>query len=312
MLCRFAKRLSTLPVHRFTRAFATAMVNDSTVQEVSDTDSIGMTVLRNVNRGKVLDSMGIDWIQHQDKSLLKYCEEKKMSADDVKNAIKAKDRSDFLLNHSWTTTEFHLYRTIQLIVGQHHPYLHNNLHKMDTLVQKVCAAYVAKNSKLAQLPAQFSLLRKQIQDHMKFEEEDFFPHTVMIEHYVNTWSCAYDVSSNELREGALMYFDNKPRIDSEHLAINDQLKSIRSLCNNFELPEFALNDPVYRTLIRVLAELDFDKRVHMLKESIGYVQRMHLFMQAHISVVDLQRIIEREINEPGWDFIIAKRHKSGH
>lgn len=140
------------------------------------------------------------------------------------------------------------------IVQNHHQYVRRAIPEIGMLLEKVCAAHGDDSVELLNIQQDFSDLSEELLNHMGKEEMALFPAIKRLEAH----NAADHPLADTLKAPITM-------MEHEHVIAGDLMKSIRSLSNNYTVPEFAC--PTYRVTYRKLKEFDDDLMTHVHLEN---------------------------------------------
>lgn len=134
---------------------------------------------------------------------------------------------------------------ISHVVSRHHAYLDEALPFVERLAEKVARVHGDHNPKLCTLRDAFVELCAVLEPHLREEERVLFPALMA-----------------ERRDDALVARE-LAGMHKDHLRVGELLTCIRTLADDFTVPEWACGS--YRTLIRELANLEMDtfRHVHL-------------------------------------------------
>jgi regulator of cell morphogenesis and NO signaling len=140
------------------------------------------------------------------------------------------------------------------IVENHHEYVRRAIPEIEALIEKVCAAHGEDSLWLLNIQQDFNDLSEELTSHMVKEEMAVFPAIKKLE--------ANNISGHPLTETLEAPI---AMLEHEHVLAGDLMKSIRSLSNNYTVPEFAC--PTYRVTYQKLKEFDDDLMTHVHLEN---------------------------------------------
>ncbi|MGC1241929.1 MAG: iron-sulfur cluster repair di-iron protein [Chryseosolibacter sp.] len=150
------------------------------------------------------------------------------------------------------------------IVQNHHAYVRRAIPEIGMLLEKVCAAHGEDNLELLNIQQDFSDLAEELLNHMGKEEMALFP---AIKRLVSHNSPDHPLADTLQAPITMM--------EHEHVIAGDLMKSIRSLSNNYTVPEFAC--PTYRVTYQKLKEFDDDLMTHVhLENNILFRKAGHI------------------------------------
>lgn len=142
---------------------------------------------------------------------------------------------------------------IELILATHHAFANDAFGRIGELAPVVVARHGGRDSRLAQLLDDLTLLKDEMLMHMLREERVLFPVIRDIE---------ASPDSGEAEVGAML----GPLVcmKREHGFIDEMFGKCRALTDGYTAPEFADDD--YRELLSLIGSLDADTVEHVRKE----------------------------------------------
>lgn len=140
------------------------------------------------------------------------------------------------------------------IVQNHHEYVRRAIPEIEALLEKVCAAHGEDSLWLLNIQQDFRDLAEELINHMGKEEMALFPAIKKLEAHN---SLEHPLPGTLLGPITMM--------EHEHVIAGDLMKSIRSLSNNYTVPEYAC--PTYRLTYQKLKEFDDDLMAHVHLEN---------------------------------------------
>jgi regulator of cell morphogenesis and NO signaling len=159
---------------------------------------------------------------------------------------------------SFSPDKWELNFLIDYIINTHHQYVRSMIPVISAHAEKVALVHGRNHPETKSVAKAFSILYKDLKQHMMKEEEILFPH---IRRLVKT-------GEGEIRYEA-PYFGsvNNPitLMEAEHQSAGDELYEIRNLTNNYTPPEDACN--TYSILYRELRDFEEDLHKHIHLEN---------------------------------------------
>src|SRR5215831_1994745 len=147
---------------------------------------------------------------------------------------------------------------IQYILDKHHVYTHEEMDRLEALVEKVVAAHGANHSELLGIRDLLQQLCAELKGHMFKEEQILFPYVVELEQCVLqqrlTPFAPFGTVNNPVR---MMMF--------EHDNAGDLLREMRSLSRDYKTPDDACM--TYKTFYAALEAFEQDLHQHIHLEN---------------------------------------------
>lgn len=219
---------------------------DITIAEISATD---------IRKIEVFRKYGIDFCCGGKKTLKSVCEEKGLDILSIQNELDAQSKSS---EEPFAFNDWSLDFLSEYIVQRHHNYVRKNLPELKIFSSKVTTAHGESHPELLIIDRLISSLDAELSAHLHKEEKILFPYIKQL------------VSANEKKEiGFKSTFDsiNTPIniMLMEHESAGEILAEIKSLTNDYEIPEDACNS--YRFLFQILKEFERDLNIHIHLEN---------------------------------------------
>jgi len=186
------------------------------------------------------------------------CSMRGLETDQLLKELKAATRN-IHISASLAFEEWRLDFLTDYIINVHHRYLKKAIPEVKFYVERFVETHKSKFPELADLEKEFNRMQKHMLPHMQQEEEIFFPYIKQI---------AYAYYNKESYAGLLVRTLRKPVEDmmrNEHDVTNQQLKKIRSITNNYTLPENPCN--MHKVTFYKLIEFDNDLVQHLHLEN---------------------------------------------
>jgi regulator of cell morphogenesis and NO signaling len=136
----------------------------------------------------------------------------------------------------------------------HHAYLRKELPRLDGLIAKVVEAHGGHHRELRDVQSVFLELQGELMPHMMKEEQILFPAIRMLEQASQPVNLPFGTVQNPIR-----------MMEHEHDAVGQLLTQIRTLTNDYRIPNDACN--TYCVMLQGLSELELDLHQHIHKEN---------------------------------------------
>lgn len=139
----------------------------------------------------------------------------------------------------------------EFIVDIHHEKLYLAMPRISNLIKTITKSYGKSNPDLEELSNQYYGLSVKLDEHLIKEETIFFPEIEKYYDYKN------DLALGKARDGVY-------GLINDHELMLEKLKSIRSITNNYTLPESYCD--TFELTYSLLMELEYDVVLHFLLE----------------------------------------------
>ena len=207
------------------------------------------------NSLRLLEGLGIDYCCGGGRSIAEACAASKVPFEQVAAQIEAQPPE----SQAWPTDNMAGLATY--IENVHHSYVRNEIPRITALLDKVCAKHSDLHPELLPIQEKFADLAAELTQHMMKEERVLFPYLKALASGGQAQSC-FGAVQNPIR--VMM---------AEHENAGDLLVQIRTLTNNYQLPDGACKS--YQVLYDALHgfERDLHQHVH-LENNILFPQAM--------------------------------------
>lgn len=214
----------------------------------SDT-KLGQLVREHPEFAPVFESLKIDYCCGGDVPLEHACEENDLEVRSVVERLAEAQSTDH------TRMEYEsLSALVDDIVETHHDYLRFELPSLERAVRKVARVHGDTHPELREIETAFLDLKADVTHHIADEEENVFPELVTLDE--ETWPSEADTAA--IHEAI-------DHLESEHAAAANLLERIRSLSDEYAIPEDACTS--YRNMLDRLKMLEEDMHLHVHKEN---------------------------------------------
>lgn len=217
---------------------------------------VGGLVRERPLRGRVFDSLGIDYCCGGNRTLAAAC-----AAADVPlvTAIGLLGQSDSEASEAvecdWSTA--YLAALVDHIIEKHHAYLQDELPRLASLIRRVVAAHAGRHPELIELSQVFSALASELTAHMLKEEHVLFPAIKRLEQHRGE-PCTLVSPGGGLDQPIAV-------MEDEHRSVGQALRRIHWLTADYHVPPDACN--AYRSMLAGLERLETDLHLHIHKEN---------------------------------------------
>ncbi|GIU81510.1 MAG: iron-sulfur cluster repair di-iron protein [Acidobacteria bacterium] len=178
---------------------------------------------------------------------------------------------------------------VDYILEKHHVYTKDAIERLKPLMEKVCRRHGKAYPELLELQKAFLSLADELLVHMKKEEMVLFPYIKVLSAVVSTNFPISEPHFGTVKNPVRMMM-------LEHDASGDILRQMRSITNDYSLPEGAC--PSFTALYYELEELEKDLHRHI------HLENNVLFPQA----VELEeKVLGERINDSKADFCCHTR-----
>lgn len=230
-----------------------------------NTQTLSEIVKNNFKAAAVFEKYNLDFCCKGNKFLSAACVEKGVDESEILSELQ---RIKTYQNSSINYEEWSLDFLIDYIVNTHHSYVRRMIPIISEHVNKIATVHGQNHPELKEIARIFSVVYKDLKQHMMKEEEILFPH---IKYLVKSKANGTKIESP--------YFgtvQNPIRLmESEHQNAGDELFEIRRLSNSYKVPEDACN--TFSVTFQELKEFEEDLHKHVhLENSILFPKSIQL------------------------------------
>lgn len=219
-------------------------------------ETLGEIVSKDLRKAETFKKLGLDFCCGGKKSLEDACREKGLDVLQVKNELeKTANASTGAPQHdfdSWSLSFLSDY-----IVNVHHAYVKQNIPILLELSEKVAGRHGKTNPELDQVLQKVNAMANELTLHLKKEETVLFPYIKQLENQ-NAPGGQLSQSFGSVKEPVAV-------MENDHDIVGQLAEEIRSLTNNYSLPENACNS--YGLLYKKLEDFENDLHMHIHLEN---------------------------------------------
>jgi len=210
-------------------------------------------VTKNYKAAFIFEKYNLDFCCRGNKLISDACKEKDLNPETILTELKnLNGNGEYLSNYNDWELDF----LIDYIINNHHNYVRRMIPILSTHTQKVASVHGENHPETIDIVKHFSVVYKDLKQHMMKEEEILFPFIKQLLH----------AKKNESKTEAPYFGSVKNPIrmmEIEHQSAGDELFEIRNLTNNYTPPQDACN--TYKVAYQELKEFEEDlhKHVHL-------------------------------------------------
>ncbi len=229
--------------------------------------TIGEIVAEDYRTAKVFQKYDMDFCCGGDVALSTACGERGIELPRVIEELSEAKEGTIERNQNYSA--WALSFLIDYIVNVHHSYVKENTGQLRDYTHKIAEVHGARHPELQEIASLFDGIATELLNHLKEEEEDFFPAVKRMEECQKAGT-APAPADRESIETAL------DRLVQDHEAVGDAIHKIHSLAGGFAIPDDACN--TYTVTYQKLKEFEDDLHKHVhLENNILFpkVARLH-------------------------------------
>ncbi|TWJ01655.1 regulator of cell morphogenesis and NO signaling [Mucilaginibacter frigoritolerans] len=228
------------------------------MEEPDSEETIGEIVARDYSKATVFKTLGIDFSCGGKLTIADACKQHGLVEEEVlqqlNNVIALSGMPDMDFQ-SWDIGFMCKYM-IQL----HHLYLKNNTPFIQELSHKICKTYAEKHREIIRITEVFEYTSNLLMQNMVKEEQSVFPYIIALNNAYKNGSIIKEASPVSI----LIYL-----MEAEHEKVAENFRELRSLTNNYQLPQYVPHS--YGILYKMLQEYEDDVYLHLhLENNILY------------------------------------------
>ena len=223
-------------------------------QEASET--IGEMVVKDYRKAQVFKKLGIDFCCGGKKTVEEVCKTKGLDVNSVKAELDAVNNSGEQNGNNYDNWKLDF--LVDYIVNTHHQYVKTTVPFITELANKVASVHGNQHPELVKVAEIFNRLGKDLSLHLMKEETIVFPFIKGLLLNEQTGTQTPDANFDSIQTPTQM-------MEVEHEQAGEDLVQIRTLTNNYSLPEDACTS--YTVLFSKLQEFENDLFNHVHLEN---------------------------------------------
>jgi regulator of cell morphogenesis and NO signaling len=212
--------------------------------------SIGEIVAMDFRAASVFKEAGIDFCCGGKMSIEEACNEKGIDQTDVREKLADLDSSPADTVHNFN--EWDLGFLCDYIVNTHHKFVLKSLPELVHYTAKIASVHGEGHPELLEVASLFSEINRELLQHLKNEEEIFFP---AIKEFL--------AKGSEISKAAII--NQISRLSPEHEFAGGAMDKINSITGNYNVPSDGCNS--YHVTFRLLQQFEDDLHVHVHLEN---------------------------------------------
>lgn len=229
-------------------ATKTAQMTDNSAK------TIGAFVAEDYRTAAVFEKYGIDFCCGGQATLTATCREKDLDLTRILHEIESARKEP--IGRSENFADWPLPFLIDYIINTHHAYLKENDEQIAAYAQKIAEVHGAHHPEVIEIAAIFAKIAADMAEHLKTEEEVFFPAVKRVDTTVGS-------GQNAQTDDRALIKSELTKLHREHEEIGDAIHKIRHLANDYAIPEDVCNTFVVTYQKLKEFEDDLHKHVHL-------------------------------------------------
>jgi regulator of cell morphogenesis and NO signaling len=212
--------------------------------------TIGEIVARDFRAASVFKEAGIDFCCGGKKGFSETCSENGIDVTRLKERLRQLELEPNTTIHNYI--EWNPVFLCDFIVNTHHKYVLKALPELMSYTSKISDVHGDRHPELKEVAGIFSEINRELLQHLKNEEEVFFP---AIREFIST-------ASQKSRE---VIISEMKRLSAEHEFAGGAMDKINVITSKYKLPADACN--TYNVTFKLLEQFEDDLHVHVHLEN---------------------------------------------
>lgn len=225
--------------------------NDAASQE-----TMGEIATKDLRKAEVFKKYGLDFCCGGKKTVKEACEEKGLNVAQVEAELNQADVNP--TSRPLPYNDWNLDFLADYIVNTHHSYVRKSLPDLTAYAAKVATVHGDRHPELITVNKLVIEIKDELTDHMIKEEQILFP---FIKQLVNASN-----NNQPLQAPGFGTVQNPINMmEHEHEAVGKHLETIRSITNEYDIPQDACAS--YKLLFKMLQDFESDLHIHIHLEN---------------------------------------------
>jgi regulator of cell morphogenesis and NO signaling len=212
--------------------------------------TIGEIVARDFRAASVFKKAGIDFCCGGKKGFSETCSEHEIDETQLKAKLRELELEPDATAHNYI--EWEPVFLCDFIMNTHHKYVLKSLPELMQYTEKIAEVHGDRHPELKEVAALFSEINRELLQHLKNEEEVFFP---AIREFI----------SEGTQKAKNVILSEMTRLSAEHEFAGGAMDRINMLTNKYQLPADSCN--TYRVTFKLLELFEDDLHVHVHLEN---------------------------------------------
>jgi regulator of cell morphogenesis and NO signaling len=232
-------------------------------------ETLGEIAAKDLRKAQIFKKYGIDFCCGGKKTVKEVCEEKGLDINIIEKELLEADK--MVATRPLPYNEWNLDFLADYIVNTHHSYVKKTLPDIKNYAAKVAQVHGSAHPELLPIYELVEAVYAEMSTHMVKEEQILFPYIKEIVGAKNNGTAIQYSSMGSVRGPINM-------MEMEHESTGKCLEEIRTLSNNFTLPNDACAS--YSLLFKMLEEFEEDLHIHIhLENNILFPKALDLEKQ---------------------------------
>jgi regulator of cell morphogenesis and NO signaling len=212
--------------------------------------TVGEIVAKDYRAAAIFKEAGIDFCCGGKKTLDDFCREKGLDTGELVEKINNLEITPNTSTHNFIEWEPGF--LCDYIVNTHHKYVQKTLPELVFYTEKIASVHGERHPELLEVTSLFAEINRELLQHLKNEEEVFFP---SIKQVINTGSAeAKKIAKSEI-----------VRLSGEHEFAGGAMDKINVITSGYRVPVDGCN--TYQVTFKLLSEFEDDLHTHVHLEN---------------------------------------------
>ena len=221
-------------------------------------ETLGEIAVKDLRKAEVFKKYGLDFCCGGKKTVKEACAEKGLDVTKVEQELQNSDKASFTAR-PLPYNDWNLDFLADYIVNTHHSYVKKTIPDIRTYSEKVAKVHGAHHPELLIINQLAQEVCDEMSAHMVKEETILFP-------YIKQLVAAKNNGTGKVKFGNLDSVETPINMmEMEHELVGGNMDKIRTISNNFQLPEDACAS--YSYLFKTLDEFENDLHIHVHLEN---------------------------------------------
>ncbi|MEO8854840.1 MAG: iron-sulfur cluster repair di-iron protein, partial [Ginsengibacter sp.] len=221
-------------------------------------ETLGEIAVKDLRKAEVFKKYGLDFCCGGKKTVKEACAEKGLDVTKVEQELQNSDKASFTAR-PLPYNDWNLDFLADYIVNTHHSYVKKTIPDIRTYSEKVAKVHGAHHPELLIINKLAQEVCDEMSAHMVKEETILFP-------YIKQLVAAKNNGTGKVKFGNLDSVETPINMmEMEHELVGGNMDKIRTISNNFKLPEDACAS--YSYLFKTLDEFENDLHIHVHLEN---------------------------------------------
>lgn len=232
-------------------------LDEKLVKENITNLTLSEIVTKNYKSAAIFEKYGLDFCCHGKKSISDACEEKGINTEEVLNQLEKLDEG----NSELTQEQYNQWEVdflVDYIVNVHHQYVRNMIPIISAHAEKITSKHEQNHPELIRIANNFSVVYKELKQHMMKEEQLLFPYIKYLVEVKNKTGKPEKPFFGTIKNPISM-------MEAEHESAGNLFAEIWQLTNSYTTPADACK--TFKVYYKELKEFEEDLHKHIHLEN---------------------------------------------